>query len=259
MRSNLQNVLRIGIALCLGFTWACVKVDVTVTSQGVPSLRRQPTSPPPTTIDDLKSLHTQKSCIPSSLVVPKEQQETPAWCWAASARMVMDYHNRSQKPPSLTPLQCDIVRSVLSPWISGSNCCGNEVASDFIDAPSNCIRGAWPNRVLDHYQFTYQWIDGAIDDWDALKGELCSSGPFITVIEWSGGGKHAFVVKGYNPEPENPRFTQTVEVYDPFLDDPQDMTFAEFLGDSPRKQYEYHRYSHDLSFVQIRPKTKDQP
>ncbi len=254
MKTDTKNFLQLCIALCLGLTWACVKVDVTITAKGPPTTGNYRPSTPPITPNELKKLHAQKSCTPSSLVVSKEEQKTPAWCWAASARMVMDYHNRSEKPPQSTALQCDIVSNVLIPWTSGAICCGVQLSSDFIETPSNCIKGGWPNRVLDHYQFNYRWIDGALEDWDALKGELCSNGPFITIIEWSEGGRHALVVKGYDPELENSQLAKSVEIYDPFLEDPQGMTFAEFLGDSPRKQYGYHDFSHDLHLVQIRPR-----
>lgn len=255
MRSNLSKVLGLGITLCLGLTWACVKVDVSVLSQNESRTEPSfPPLPPSISIDDLKKLQSETSCTPGFLDVTKEQQQTAAWCWAASARMVMDYHNKNEEPPRPTALQCDIVRNVFSPQIGGVNCCENEVARDFIDAPSACVQGGWPYWVLHKYQFDYQWLAGALDDWEALTGEICSIGPFISVIEWSGGGRHAFIVKGYAPSPQ-----KIVQVYDPILNDPQDMTFDEFLGDSPRQQHGFHKFSHYQNFVQIQPKTKVHP
>lgn len=207
-------------------------------------------------MDDLKKLHTKRTCDLSSKDVAKERQQTAAWCWSASSRMVMEYHNRTQQKPRPTALQCDIVRNVFSPWIGVANCCETEISSDFIDAPSGCTQGGWPHWVFDKYRFNYETVAGVLD-WDALTGEICSTGPFVSIVEWSGGGKHAFVVKGYEISRKDGE--KTVQVYDPILNDRQDMTFDEFAGDSPREQYGFHRFSHDLDFVQILPITKVRP
>lgn len=168
----------------------------------------------------------------------------------------MEYQNRTHEPPRPTALQCDIVRNVFSPWIGAVNCCETEVSSDLIDAPLVCVQGGWPHWVFDKYRFNYETVAGALD-WDALTGEICSTGPFVSVIEWSGGGKHAFVVKGYEIAREDGE--KTVQVYDPILNDRQDMTFDEFAGDSPNEQYGFDRFSHYLDFVQILPIAKVQP
>lgn len=257
MRTNMQRFLGLCIVLCLGLTSACVHVDVSVTSRN-PPLPPYPPIKPSISMDDLKKRHA-KSCDPSSSNskdVAKEQQQTAAWCWATSTRMVMDYHNKHKTPPQPTALQCDIVRNIFSPRIGGTNCCEREITPDFIDAPSKCVRGGWPHWVFDKYHFNYETVAGPLD-WNALTGEICSVGPFISVIAWSGGGKHSFVVKGYRPPSSSS--LKVVEVYDPILDDPQDMTFEEFVGDSPREQYGFHRFSHYLNFVQIWPKAKDEP
>lgn len=254
------------IALCLGLTSACVNVDVSVTTQG--SNRAVPSYPPlkpSISMHDLKELHTKKSCTPNSLKgVHKELQQTAAWCWAASTRMVMEYHNKTQR--KLTDPQCDIVRKVFGLSLGRANCCETKITSDLIDAPSECVLGGWPHWILEEYGFRYETVNTAFD-WEALTGEICSIGPFISVIKWRGGGQHTFVVKGYHestdeavePSPVAPLPLQFVEVYDPNLDDHLDMTLDEFVGDSPIKEYKYQLFSHTLDYVQIKPNAKDKP
>ena len=256
MRTNMKRTFGLCIALCLGLTSACVQVDVSVTSQdNSRALSPYPPMKPSISMDDLKKLHTKKSCNPSSWDVAKEQQQTAAWCWAASTRMVMEYHNKEQKKPTNTDSQCNIVMNILSNLPRSTNCCEKQDGPDFIDAPSECDQGGWPHWALANYQFNYETVPAALD-WDALTGEICSIGPFISVIRWIGGGTHAFVVKGYIP-PSASSPLKIVEVYDPILKQRQDMTFDEFIGDSPRKQYEFRRFSHHLDYVQIVPKAKD--
>ncbi len=265
----MKRTLVLCIALCLGLTSACVEVDVSVTSQGNRSvLPTHPPLKPSISMDDLKILHTKKSCTPSSLKkVHKELQQTTAWCWAASTRMVMEYQNKTMQPPRTADSQCNIVMNILSNLPRSTDCCEKKEGLDFIDAPPKCVQGGWPHWVLEEYGFSYETVSTALD-WEALAGEICSTrGPFISVIEWSGGGKHTFVVKGYHestdedfePSPLAPLPLQFVEVYDPNLDDHLDMTLDEFKGDSPIKEYKYQPFSHTLDYVQIKPKAKDKP
>lgn len=265
MRTNMKRTFGLCIALCLGLTAACVQVDVSVTSQdNSRALPPYPPMKPSISMDDLKKLHTKKSCNSSSLTVDKEQQQTAAWCWAASTRMVMEYHNKTQRKP--TDPQCDIVMNILSNLPRSTNCCEKQEGPDFIDAPLKCRQGGWPHWVLEEYGFSYETVNTAFD-WDALTREICSIGPFISVIKWRGGGQHVFVVKGYHEstdedfEPSSlaPLPLQFVEVYDPNLEDHLDMTLDEFEGDSPIKEYKYQLFSHTLDYVQIKPNAKDKP
>ncbi len=272
MRSNLSKVLGLGITLCLGLTWACVKVDVTVTSPDTSRLDKWHSLPdkPSISLEELKELHASRTgntsvCQPNhSLPTHNEKQETMAWCWAASSRTVMEYRNRNGIQPE-TANQCDIVENVFGPRLSGANCCGregspdSEVSRDYIDTPWTCVRGGWPHWVLDNYQFEYEWVDGLFDDWNALKGEICSDYPFISVIEWRGGGKHTLVVNGYRESPDNSRLEQVVEIYDPNEDDPLDLTFDEFVTGSAKKQGRSYEFSHYRTYVQIVPISKGKP
>lgn len=256
MTTNMKRFFGLGIALCLGLTSACVRVDVSVRSQG----NNHPLGPPfqpdnklPISIEKLKKRHAgiNKECYSSLLeAIDREKQQTEAWCWAASTRIVMEYHNKKELKP--TALQCDIVKNVLNPWLGGVNCCLRQVTTDFIDAPAECVQGGWPSWVLDKYQFNYEWIDGALDDWEALKGEICKIGPFILVIKWRDGGRHVFIVTGYSERP-----TKVVTMYDPYTADFQTLDFDEFIGAPSKGRDRLLRFSHDRNYVQIMPEDKD--
>lgn len=247
MRTNIQRFLELCIVLSLALTWGCVKVNVSVQAQ---NSRDTAFDDSWISMEDLKKLHMKQWCDPSAWDIPKERQKTPAWCWAASTRIVMEYWNR--KHNKQTDLQCTIARQILGPSLNEANCCDSNPSTQ-------CIQGAWPNRVLDHYQFNYKKLAGAFNDWDALTGEICSIGPFISVIEWNGGGKHALVVTGYRNDRRSKDPKNVVTIYDPTSDDIQDLIFDEFVGGSLEGPANLHEFSHYLSYVQIVPMTKDQP
>lgn len=246
MRLPLQTVLRLGFALCLGFTWACVKVDVSVRSPANGSAKDDSWI----SLADLKKRHTKKSCDPTAWEITGEPQKTPAWCWAASTRIVMEHHNTRHGEE--TDSQCEIVKKTSRFLSSEANCCHTSV-------PSECIQGGWPNTVFDYYEFNYKKLAGALNDWDALTGEICSGGPFISVIEWSGGGKHTFVVHGYRYDRSSENPQKVVSIYDPLTDDFQDLIFDEFAGGSLERPAEFIQFSPYLNYVAIRPMSENQP
>lgn len=251
MRMTMQRTLGLCIALCLGLASACVKVDVSVTSPNTVFMPPH-VSPekPPISSDELKKRHAAKKpfCLPTlSRIIDEEKQQTAAWCWAASTRTVMEYYN-GNKP---TVFQCDIVKNIFR--LGKTNCCEVKVTPDFIDAPSRCVQGGWPYWVFGKYKFDYEVVHGALD-WDDVKGEICTNGPFISVIEWSGGGKHTIVVTGYSERP-----SKVVTTYNPSTKDFEDQDFEDFKSGSLKGPHGFHRFSHDRSYVQILPETKDQP
>ena len=264
----MRKIFGICVALCLGFVWGCAEVEVLIPSHlsGPKEPQYDPGKPPITlTLDKLKEMQMQGGrpiCDPKrskTLEVPREKQQTPAWCWAASTRMVMEYHNKKQQNP--TDLQCDLVRKVFDLSLVRANCCETKISSDFIDAPSECVRGGWPHQVLDYYQFSYQTVGGALD-WEALTREICTTGPFIPVIDWRGGGSHAFIVTGYIPpgQPGQSSRRQIVKIYNPLEKDFEYLTFDEFVGDSQGEEPDgFYGFSHNLNFVQISSKAKDRP
>ena len=83
------------------------------------------------------------------LQVPFKNQHTTSWCWAASAEMVMHFHNPSEMILPLTPSQCDQVNDQ-----SGqTNCCTcldwtcalGQACPDWLCGSSHdCLTGGWP-------------------------------------------------------------------------------------------------------------------
>lgn len=268
MGMTMQKTLGLCIALCLGLTSACVKVDVTVTSSDTSRLDKWQSLPnkPSISIEKLEELHASRPgkrpvCPPDrSLPINHEKQQTIAWCWAASSRTVMEYRNKKKIQPEPTAPQCDIVKNVFGLRLGGANCCERKNSPDSIDTPWTCVRGGWPHWVLDNYQFDYEWVDGRFDNWDVLKTEICNDYPFISVIEWSGGGKHTLVVTGYRESPASAGLQRVVEIEDPNEDDnPQDLTFDEFVRGSAKKPGWSYEFSHDRTYVQIVPISTGKP
>jgi hypothetical protein len=246
MRSHLQKILGLGMVLCLGLTPACVKVDVSVRSlNGSGSISNDDSW---ISIAELKKRHTRVSCNPSAWEIAREPQETLAWCWAASTRIVMEHFNKDHGTG--TDSQCDIVNKTSRSLSSEATCCNTSI-------PAECIQGGWPSRVFDYYGFNYKKLAGALNDWGALTGEICSAGPFISVIEWNGGGKHTLVVQGYRYDSNSESPEKVVSIYDPLTDDFQDVIFDEFTGGSLPQANGFIQFSHYLNYVQIQPMTED--
>ncbi len=242
----MQTALGICVALGLGLTWACVKVDVTVRS--LDSSASFSNDDSWISIAELKKRHTRVSCNPSAWEIAREPQETLAWCWAASTRIVMEHYNKDHGTG--TDSQCDIVKKTSRSLSNEATCCDTSI-------PAECIQGGWPSRVLDYYGFNYKKLAGALNDWGAFTGEICSSGPFIAVIEWNGGGKHTLVVQGYRYDSNSESPEKVVSIYDPLTDDFQDIVFDEFTGGSLARPTEFIQFSHYLNYVQIQPMTED--
>lgn len=252
MKTNMKRALRVCLALGLGLTSACVRVDVSVTPQNASAHRSHPDSSW-ISLAEIKDLHQKRlagnKCPSSrSLFINREKQESKAWCWAASTRVVMDFYNKDQSKE--TDLQCNIVTKTLHLSQDKSKCCAGNI-------PAQCVQGGWPHWVFHSYQFDYKTVRGALDDWDAVAGEICSTGPFISVIDWSGGGAHAIVVTGYSADDKDA--TKIVTTYDPFIDDFQDISLEEFIGDSSAGSDAFYGFSHNRHYVQILPKPADRP
>ncbi len=135
-----------------------------------------------------------------SLTVTLHPQETPMWCWAASAQMVMDYlgHDKSQ---------CEQANQIL-----GRNDCCN------LPVPNDCDISKWPE--FDKYSFSYSRTNSAALSWGELKAEICANEdcggrPFCFTWIWSGGGAHMMVAFGYKTTSPTTGETEWVEVYDP--------------------------------------------
>ncbi|NOK58190.1 MAG: hypothetical protein GFH25_541210n36 [Chloroflexi bacterium AL-N10] len=99
-------------------------------------------------------------------------QEQSNWCWAAANKMIMNWHGTSAS-------QCAIVDKVFSG-------CPNQGA--YLHEAASALRS---------YGFN-------ADEWNGWLGaktvvqELDAGRPFYVHWNWSSGGAHAVVVRGYN-------------------------------------------------------------
>lgn len=115
------------------------------------------------------------------LPVTHFQQNKSNWCWAAAAKVVINYKTGS------TVSQCKLVDSQ---WTLPTGC------------PNN---GGSPSMVKNIVN-SYMSSQNKGGDWDAgwatvsqLMGEINSDEPIIADVKWkSNGGQHMFTVYGYD-------------------------------------------------------------
>ena len=117
-----------------------------------------------------------------TLSVTRYAQETRAWCWAASGKMVMKYLGR-------TVSQCTQAKDYLNQSSCPCNAC--------VSSPSStnpCLKGGWPD--FKEYGFSCQKKANAALTWTQLKNAL-GIGPFVFSWKWVGGGGHMMVAYGW--------------------------------------------------------------
>lgn len=262
----MRTVVGICIALGLASSWACTEIDVLLPVQlghSDPHLRQEKK---PITLAKLKEIQKEKQKLSGRPVIKRcdvhgsgklnldpEQQQTSDWCWAATSRMVMAFHNGKTIHD-----QCQIVSNSVDLEFNRVDCCPSDTAS----SRPECMGGGWPSAVFNQYDFDYQVVEEALD-WESLTNEICSTGPFLYVLNLEGGGKHALVAAGYRTanitEEANPsQMQRLVQVYDPTHNDFQFITHDEFVGNvlAPDRLPPHFHYR---DYVQISPKARRQP
>jgi len=110
-----------------------------------------------------------------------QAQKTTDWCWAASASVVMNAHDKGVT-------QCEGVNQVLN----RGDCC--KFVGEFDQPPRECRINGWPYDIFNPNDFDWEYVDGPLDE-ATIAGQLCRYGPFIFVLELKGGGYHTLVVK----------------------------------------------------------------
>lgn len=118
------------------------------------------------------------------LSIQPRAQETPSWCWVASAQMAMDTFGTFID-------QCNQVDDVY--WRNlPVSCCINPWQNA-------CNKGGWPR--FDYYDFNSRIIvSPRVIDWIGLTGQICQKRPVLVAVKWKQGGSHMFVVFGYKVE-----------------------------------------------------------
>lgn len=263
----MRTILGMCGVLCLAFLWACTEVEILIpshlpASRG-PGIGDDP-GKSPISLGDFKQIQTQRvvglSCNLNgsrALKMNPEKQETPDWCWAATSKMVMAYHNG--QTGKATHSQCQIASNSVQRESGGMECCPSETAA----SKSECMGGGWPSVVFDQYGFDYLSVAQALD-WESLTKEICENRPFLYVVEFRGGGRHALVAAGYrttiSPGTNPAKMQQFVKVYDPTHNDFDYRTYDEFAGDVPstNNSNTYYGVSHYRDYALIAPKDEGQ-
>ncbi len=137
------------------------------------------------------------------LNVPQRVQEHSQWCWAGASQMVLNYKNA-------TPSQCAEANYAL-----GINyACGNST----FNWNSNANQPNSTNAIvsiLRHWGVNSN-VAGKLTQ-SSSTANINASHPYIILWQWTGGGGHFVVVKGYNgnylyindPWPGNGSYTRT--------------------------------------------------
>jgi hypothetical protein len=122
------------------------------------------------------------------LDIPLKAQETGAWCWAASAQMVL-----ASPALSVVVAQCDVATKRFGP---GSRCC------DAAGVPATCVRGGWP--PFGQYGYTPTVTKDSALSWDEVKVQIgCRKQAFAFTWHMDNGGDHMMVATGYKTEGAN--------------------------------------------------------
>jgi len=140
---------------------------------------------------------TVPTCTPNNLTilsVTLRPQETSMWCWAASARMVMEFLGTTVR-------QC----TEANDNFGRIDCCNDDAGvcganpNQYRANHAGCIQGSWPD--FGHYNFDSNNVWRALT-WDELKRQIsntpnCRAEPVAFAWQWIGGGGHMMVAYGY--------------------------------------------------------------
>lgn len=112
-----------------------------------------------------------------------KEQQADRWCWAASAAMIMAFHEQPQW------LQCVQADDAYPGKAYPRTCCD-------VDESENplCNRTGWPH--FEHYQFHYRQSSNP-PSWDELVKEINLKRPLAVAVKFATGGGHMGVVVGY--------------------------------------------------------------
>lgn len=156
-----------------------------------------------------------------SYVTPRKQ-ETSAWCWVASAQMVMETQGVKQEQYFIV----DAVRVNILNDTSVRTCCCEAKNT------ASCTRSGLPEWALDVFGFRYRKIEDDRDfGWSNLSAEICQDRPIIYAETWKSGGGHSYILRSYRVDPDGNRW---VEAYD---HDPE-LAYSSSQGDFEEWSYE---------------------
>lgn len=156
--------------------------------------------------------------IPPIMTV--ERQENSAWCWAASATLVINHLD-----PQRALKQCTVVQNTIAAEREDIDCClATDEVSTTVDRSNRKVKDSLdlcptrnrPENALAAHRYKFDRIkyfplkpdtnpynQGL--DWDDLTAQICSNRPVISVKRWDGpdgGGTHSEVIIGFHQDPD---------------------------------------------------------
>ncbi|MCQ2495157.1 MAG: C39 family peptidase [Lachnospiraceae bacterium] len=109
----------------------------------------------------------------NSLSVSRSQQEKSNWCWAACAKMVGNYMGYSRS-------QTNIVN-----YVKGSSADVGASASEVCSALAYATNNTYYSSTI------------VPPSMSSIKSQIDSAVPIVVRMDWTSGGSHNVVVKGY--------------------------------------------------------------
>ncbi|MCG3769194.1 MAG: hypothetical protein JW384_00314 [Nitrosomonadaceae bacterium] len=189
------------------------------------------------------------------------RQQTGSWCWAASTRTVTEFIRNLDHDDAND--QCELVNTVFEERVRHANlkratpspanvvnCCKAKRGVSLTEPGSResrdiCDQGRWPDTALENpvinpngmfLNIFYPPFDD-LQGWDDLTGQISRKLPFLTVVRWAGGGRHAVAIGGYSIVPGEGEY---VHVYDPGEQEFSVMLFQDFYH-GIRGRFEHER------------------
>jgi hypothetical protein len=133
----------------------------------------------------LSLFFSSSSFADAVLSVPERFQEHSQWCWAGSAKGVLDYYGHV------------VAQCTMANWSwSRSDCCGN---TDFnwdhaCNQPNNMF-GTGLQGILTHWGVNSNACYYALTE-STVRSEIDAGRPFVMRFGWTSGGGHFLVGRG---------------------------------------------------------------
>ncbi len=170
-----------------------------------------------------------------TLAVPTVGQEQGNWCWLGSTDAIMRYvgfENPTTKKPYR---QCEILQ-----WVLSYN---DKNVTDVCIHPTKYNYGEWPpgvHEIINHYNNTTTKVNVSADyplsreaTFDEIKYQIEHYNPMFRKIDWSWGGAHLTVVKGFVEDETGKK----VVIMDPAGDGNSGKTFITDYDDGVENSY----------------------
>lgn len=259
MRSTVLGL--VVFALIVFLVSACAKTEMVVIGEvSGPSKGKRgmlederATDPFASLVDPDETGQFKAPCADTRANLPSEpvfQRKMP-WCWVASAKMVMAFHN-APRP------QCELYSTAYRNRLTNAgvaNCC----AFDSPDIPDNtapdptslttgnftCLRSGWPGLVFNRSGLDFSLRKNPLE-WEGVKDQLCRQRPFIFIVTFRGGGGHSQAVKGFVQADDSSRVVIVDDHLNGIKDVPYECGYAQSCQQTPT-------WNHYGNYINIRP------